>query len=487
MMISIEPLASCGPPAGIKAPPAPASNYDTTTTLTTHFLLQIDNMEHLSLYLVTFNCARTPIDVDPFAAHLFDALLTNARDTSPTLSEPPELLVFCVQEIAPIAYAFLGGSYLTPYFDSFDKAVHQAVAKQWNTDTHYVNLVKDNVGMTGLMVYAREDVTDKVSRIDTAHVGLGYLQMGNKGAVGARLGYATGEQDGGNTDLTFVAAHLAPMEDAYEHRNADWRTIVERLVFSKQGSADTRSFDADGDSEEQTALLRDSTGSNQRGLITPTTYLFLGGDLNYRTGDASPMESDRSRFPKRRAEPGSQAHYSQLLKDDQLMREMRKSRCFHGLQEAPIKFPPTYKYAMSHRNGDDWNWSLRRWPSWCDRFLFLDSPSWMSKLGKVVPHAYDALPLFATSDHRPVALSVSVPLAAIEVPDEIGAASDVRLAPPFPIDPDWSRKQNAARTREIAVGCLAYLGLTWEGNGLLLATTLGVLGTWFVLQSLLVE
>ncbi|RJE24084.1 IPPc [Aspergillus sclerotialis] len=439
-------------------------------------------MEYLNLYMLTFNCARTPIDVDQFAVHLFDALPKSANNF-----EPPELIVLYLQEIAPIAYAFLGGSYLTPYFNRFDRAVGQAVAKRW--DTNYVNVVTENNGMTGLLVYARSDVTDKVSWIDTAQVGVGFLDMGNKGAVGARLGYMTNELGGGTMDMTFIAAHLAPMEYAFEQRNGDWRSIVERLVFARQRTS-RKSIDAGNNSEERRALLRDSTEytgrDDQLGMFVPTTYLFVGGDLNYRTSNAGPKENDHIRFPRPNTDPTSPTHYSQLLKEDQLIREMKKSRCFQGLSEAPIDFPPTYKYTSPSAGNEEWKWASRRWPSWCDRILYLDTPSWMPGLPGVKPHVYDALPVFSSSDHRPVALSISIPLKSIQVPDDDGElADDVRLAAPFQIDPDWERKRNAARTREVIVGIVAYLGMTWEGNGLLIATTIGILGAWFVLQSFL--
>lgn len=432
-------------------------------------------MDSLNLYHLTFNCARSPIDVDLFATHLFDAV------PHPSSFEPPELIVLYLQEIAPIAYAFIGGTYLAPYFKAFDKAVDQAVSKRW--DTHYTNVVRENIGMTGLVVYARSDVTGDISWIDTAQVGLGLHEMGNKGAVGARLGYQTREDD--TMDLAFIAAHLAPMEYAVEQRNLDWRYIVERLVFSRQRSDRERSA-AGNDSEERTALLRDSTDRSRddQGLFVPTTHLFLGGDLNYRTSNTGPTNDDYARFPRAGADPGSPSHYSQLLKDDQLTREMQRGKCFHGLSEAPIDFPPTYKYIGLGVNDEDWRWARGRWPSWCDRILYLDTPTWMPGVPKIQPHVYDALPLFPTSDHRPVALSVSVPLKSISVPEDVEEEADVRLAAPFERDPDWARRRRAARMEEVMVGIIAYLGLTWEGNGLLVASTLGILGTWLVLRSL---
>lgn len=447
--------------------------------------------DDLGLYILTANCARNLIDVDLFAAHLFDVLPAEAGSFG-----APALLMLSLQEIAPIAYSFLGASYLTPYFDAFVKAVKKATTKRWNES--YVNLVRDHTGMTGLMVFVRADLSDNISWIDSAHVGFGLQEMGNKGAVGARLGYAVDKNQSKTVDLTFVAAHLAPMEDALEQRNLDWQSIVERLVFSQQDFSPKRPSEEGFNPDERTALLRDRRPSSDHSqlpsrhdLFAPNTYLFLAGDLNYRTSDVSPTKADLARFPRRSASRDNPAHYSNLLKDDQLAREMHLGRSFHGLSEAPIDFPPTYKYSdaarksapLDHDSADaEWKWSSHRWPSWCDRILYLDSPAHTGSSRRVKPHVYDALPLLPQSDHRPVALAVSVPLGPSSGP-ETDQPTSAKTVAPFAIDPQWQARRDAARRKEIVVGVLAYLGLTWEGNGLLLASTLGIVGAWVALQS----
>jgi hypothetical protein len=455
-------------------------------------------MEELNLYILTSNCARNLIDVDLVAAHFFDVL--------PSSSPAPELIVLSLQELAPIAYSFLGGSYLLPYFNAFIKAVKQATAKQWNES--YVTLVKDHIGMTGLMVFARADIADRIAWIDTAHVGVGVQETGNKGAVGARLGYVVEGRSSQTVDLTFVAAHLAPMEDGLAQRNLDWQSIVERLVFSHRQTSPRTVEDASQATDESTSLLdeRGHTSSHhgQQNLFAPNSYLFLAGDLNYRTSDISPQKEDTMRFPKRNADPSSPSHYSHLLQEDQLIREMRAGRTFHGLSEAPINFPPTYKFSDAAQqaarqeleNSDsntEWKWSSHRWPSWCDRILYLDDAVASRGAGEgtahrtVKPVVYDALPLFPHSDHRPVALAVSVPLrpaAANHMARDANDVSKTGIVAPFAIDPTWRSRRDAARRKEIVVGVLAYLGLTWEGNGMVLASVVGLVGAWVVLRSI---
>jgi hypothetical protein len=437
-------------------------------------------MDALGVYVLTFNCAKNVINVDSFADHFFDALPASGAGSS-----APDLIFLSLQEIAPIAYSFLGGSLLLPYFNAFRRAVQKASAQKWNQ--HYVNFLTDHTGMTGLMLFARDDTLRKIAWKDTAHVGFGFQQMGNKGAVGARLGYVVDGHTSKTVDLSFVAAHLAPMEDSYEQRNLDWQSIVERLVFTHDKSKPTTRASVD----ENTRLLDDAASAHAEGsrrdLFAPNAYLFLAGDLNYRTSDIKPSVEEIAQFPRRDIDVDDPRHYSHLLEKDQLKREMNHGRTFHGLSEAPIDFPPTYKYSDAAcdavRQGLDaknqeWKWSNHRWPSWCDRILYLDKPSWVGESGKVTPLAYNALPLFAESDHRPVALVASVPLGSSE-----GAPG--RDLAPFFLDPNWESKRDIARRKEIVVGGLAYLGLTREGNGLLVALLFGMFGAYFILRSLL--
>ncbi|KAL4933169.1 putative inositol 5-phosphatase [Aspergillus undulatus] len=449
-------------------------------------------MENLRIYFFTYNCALSLIDVNHFSDHFFDAYPTDS--SSPNSS--PDLIVLSLQEIAPLAYAFLGGSFLTPYFTSYIQSIDRAALKRW--DTQYVNVLAEHSGMTAQMVFARSDVVDHLSPPDIAKVGFGFQEIGNKGAVASRLSYRGRRDAVAGVDLTLVAAHLAPMEDAVEKRNADWRSMVERLVFTG-GDGDSKSGDGNGDGNEESesaALLPVSSSDSDGkypGLYAPSRYLFIGGDLNYRTADRFPTPGDKKKFPQANAEPDDPLHFSQLLKDDQLKREMGLSRCFHGLSEAPITFPPTYKYDHKAQAAardpvepdrvPEWKWTSHRWPSWCDRILFLDTPLGKGQEAKVNVLNYDALPVSPTSDHRPVALTVDVPVLERKAADA-DAYAEPQPAP-FQTDPEWARRRAVAEKKEYVVGCLAYLGFTREGNALALASAIGILGAWFVLRSLL--
>lgn len=438
-------------------------------------------MAFLDVYTVTFNCGRKLVKPEVFARHLF-SVLPNLLE-----SKVPTILILSLQEIAPISYSFLGGSFLVSYFDRFRHAVCLATASL--DDRRYVNFITRSVGMTAIMAFVLEDQAEHIKSLATGGVGVGLQEMGNKGAVGLRFTYSVGDDA---IELSVVAAHLAPMEDALERRNQDWKSIVQRLVFTpvdQDATNKARGEERSQYDDDNVPLLESlDSAARESQLYKKTSYIIFAGDLNYRTSRFRPGLSDSQTFPQPTDDVNDLRHFSHLLKHDQLSQEMKAQRTCHGLQEAEINFPPTYKFSDNQRavaDGDNdkvWDWAKHRWPSWCDRILYLVPPSWKeSESSPIHVHVYSALPLMSTSDHRPVALSLSLPLTSHEEITDGNAKSNS----PFGIDPRWRDKRNAARRIEFVAGLMAYLGLTWEGNGILLAMTIGALGGWAVIRGVL--
>ncbi|OQN96395.1 hypothetical protein B0A48_17647 [Cryoendolithus antarcticus] len=433
-------------------------------------------MSNLSIYITTFNTARTL----PSLTHLASALFSDPPTPSPI---PPDLIVLCLQELAPLGYSFLGAAYLTPYFSRLSNVVQRAVAARFEDGVEYETLLAQNVGMTGLMVFVRRDVRERVRWIETAGVGVGVWEMGNKGAVGARLGVVGEDEE--VVPVTFVSAHLAAGEGEVERRNEDWKSICEGLVFTREVSSPSQ----DTSMEESAPLLGEASSPSSKdpttssssisSLFSPPSHIFLAGDLNYRTSSTSPRPSDHQTWPS----PLSATHtFQSLLASDQLTRERLAHRTLHNLTESLVTFNPTYKYSASaqahpaaqsvgkgskpEEPGSD-AWARHRVPSWCDRILYL--PSSNPRIA-----SYTALPVQPSSDHRPVALAFS-----IELEPAVGAEA------PFKVKKDWNERRAVARRLEVIVGLAAYLGWTWEGEALLVATVVGIVGVGLVVRALI--
>ncbi|KAJ9664412.1 hypothetical protein H2198_000341 [Neophaeococcomyces mojaviensis] len=436
-------------------------------------------MDYLKIYIITFNCGRKQIEPEVFANYLFDGW------EDPSSSDSlPDLIVFKLQEIAPLGYAFLGNNFVKPYFHCFRQALKTAVKK--HTDKHqvehvdYFNVIARNSGLTGMMVFTKDDLSNRIQTLNIAEVGVGVSEMGNKGAIGMRIGWQL-PNSRELVHLTFVSAHLAPFEAEMERRDQDYRDIVKGLVFTNE---DAREWREVNHRDENVPLLQDDSTEldmstdPMRGMYTDNSYLFFGGDLNYRTALTGPARDDSNHYPQPRKDTKDALHYAHLLEKDQLTQQLQQSKTLHGLTEQKIDFPPTYKYktidekpVICDDETSEWQWSEHRWPSWCDRILFSSTSSLKVKAGK-----YAALPIFRTSDHRPVALSAAVPLQKV-------SASDFASLAPVHIDRQFKPRRDAARRKELAVGLVAYLGWTWEGNALVLGTIVALLGAVWVSQS----
>ncbi|RYP26810.1 hypothetical protein DL768_011528 [Monosporascus sp. mg162] len=433
----------------------------------------------VDIFILTFNAAKNSINVPGFANHLYNAFHNNAT----TL---PELVVLSLQEMAPLAKAFIGGSILKPYFQRYESAVNLAAAKfltgEGQTppkDNIYRLATVRNVSMTGIMLLARDKYA--VRNVRTTELSFGAADMANKGAVGLRFLYTKEDESGQSrqTELTFVGTHLQAFEWKLETRNKNWQSIVSGLVFEDpRRYISGRAPQSEDGGEEQRLLEQDGTqrALHDISIYKPGSHLFVTGDLNYRLSTTAPETG--AVFPS--IDPGSPDHYSRFFVMDQLTAEKAAGRTLHGLSEAEIKFPPTYKLKVlpkkrpetetdllraeqgeddDEEEGAEWKWVIYRWPGWCDRVLYLDIPWWAkdatsSKNLEMKVTAYNALPAVRTSDHRAVYLRVDVPViepadlapspAAIEA--ELtrsinGHMVDPRVRLPFPIDPgSWDHR-----------------------------------------------
>jgi len=246
-------------------------------------------------------------------------------------------------------------------------------------------------------------------------------------------------------------------------------------------------------------------------IFKPTSHLFLAGDLNYRISSTTPPA--RSPFPSFYHPPSDPLHWSHFLPRDQLTAEREAGRTMNGLSEAPITFGPSYKYdvlpeaeaenaenfAQVKAEGEvPWRWAPHRWPSWCDRALYLDIAPWVKRRkpeAAIEVRAYDIMPLMRSSDHRPVFLRATVPILGPEEmapPPPPPAAeggegglreedmADPRIALPVPIDPHAWERRAAARRREVVAGWSMFVWATREGAALIGTALLVAGATWWL-------
>ncbi|KAK4369623.1 hypothetical protein RND71_013415 [Anisodus tanguticus] len=230
----------------------------------------------------------------------------------------------------------------------------------------YVRIVSKQMVGIYVSVWVRRRLRRHINNLQVSAVGIGLMgYMGNKGSVSVSMSLF-------QSRLCFVCSHLSSgqKDGAEQRRNSDVNEITRRTRFSSI-------FDTDTD-EPQTIPSHDQ--------------IFWFGDLNYRISMAD--------AEVRKLVANKQ--WNELLKSDQLNKELRKGHVFAGWKEGLINFAPTYKYEF---NSDRYNGEItkegekKRSPAWCDRIL------WLGKGIKQLLYKRAELRL---SDHRPVSSMFSV-------------------------------------------------------------------------------
>ena len=307
-------------------------------------------MSQLSCYVTTFNCGRNLLDVDFFANYLFNGTRTSNET-------PPDILVLNLQEIAPIAHSFIGGTFIAPYFSRYVEAIRKATIERFGPERQdeYELIASENVGMVAIMVFVRRQMQTFARDIEIAGVGVGYQEMGNKGAVGVRLHVSNEDDDTAPTRITFVAAHLAPGEEACDRRNLDWRGICEGLVFErKHNSRRHRPLGQGARSRFFPMKARTTTVQTHRLYFLRTSHIFFAGDLNYRTADSGPQPTDFSTWP---SSTNDITAYTKLLQRESAYTRTKRLAA-HCIISQRVTFP-SHQHTNIHRLHRNSHHSLR--------------------------------------------------------------------------------------------------------------------------------
>ncbi|CAM6093328.1 unnamed protein product [Calypogeia fissa] len=231
-------------------------------------------------------------------------------------------------------------------------------------------------GQMRLLVFVREDAEKAICDVDSGSeaTGVGHV-MANKGGV--CIGFKFWD-----TGLCFVNSHLAAHPGQCEARNSNYREIAGQL----------------------------RVGLQSMDILNQYHHVFWFGDLNYRLDFAQvsdkPLTPQRT-FWKEIVKKINFREYGDLLKYDELRREISANRVLHGFKEGEINFAPTFKMQREAKDVYD----QKRMPAWCDRILWRNLPGCTVKLGK-----YVSAPELATSDHKPVAATFSLMSHALPAP-----------------------------------------------------------------------
>ncbi|GJN94692.1 hypothetical protein Rhopal_007783-T1 [Rhodotorula paludigena] len=351
-----------------------------------------------------------------------------------------ELLVFSFQELDLSTEAMLR---YTPYREEVWRTALEA-ALRTRTDVSYEKLHSRQLVGALMLVYVREDVKHRVSDVSSASMATGLLGLvANKGVVGVRLRYR-------DAPLTFLNSHLAAFVQNTAQRNAQFRDTAAQLVFPRSSSSSTGAV-----AEGWTPDLRPgkSTPAGEGWSVWECEALVWMGDLNYRV-DLPRADVDRMVKNK---------EHELLLHFDQLRIQKQHGLAFQDFEEAPITFPPSFKFDVGTQIYD--TSEKQRVPSWTDRILYLGM---RRDSVRVLDNTYTSHPNVTMSDHKPVSAMLAVSVYDVvaekrkEVEQEImaeldrfdnDALPDVKLAPGPSVDFDVVRYDEPVTSEIEVVNC----------------------------------
>ncbi|KAL5250458.1 hypothetical protein ACHWQZ_G016251 [Mnemiopsis leidyi] len=224
---------------------------------------------------------------------------------------------------------------------------HVLVRSESLGDIHLIIMVRRE------MIWIMRDVQSS-----TVACGAGGV-MRNKGAVGIVLTVF-------GSSILFITAHLRAHTTKVKERNVDAVRIATSLDFSRYNSKQTSGEELTLDCTENVDCV------------------FWSGDLNYRV--TCERDVAEKAIQSNNLEP--------LIKNDQLLEQIREKAAFRGFSEAPISFPPTFKFDPGSVEYD--TSAKQRVPSWTDRILY------KSRQDSITPQIYHYCPTLTFSDHRPV-------------------------------------------------------------------------------------
>ncbi|KAI2799902.1 Inositol polyphosphate phosphatase, catalytic domain ues [Blomia tropicalis] len=255
----------------------------------------------------------------------------------------------------------------------------------------YVRLRRDRYMITSLSIYVRRDRLNQYYDVLSDSVTTDtYYQ---KGGIGVRLRYR-------DVKFAFVAAHLAAHDDFYEKRIKDYWQIIDQLRFTDMGKDNVLDHD----------------------------FAFFLGDLNFRINELS--DKYVHDFISSAQGNTNLDTWLPLLKYDQLNIARTQKRAFSEFEEAPITFPPTFKFFP-----DTNNYNPKRKPAYTDRILFrntLKNKVSNNEQWKVTikMENYASIPEFLFSDHKPVRAIAKISLETFDIKMKTSRRRRMVRAPP---------------------------------------------------------
>jgi phosphatidylinositol-bisphosphatase len=219
-------------------------------------------------------------------------------------------------------------------------------------DKYQIMKELDLVGLY-ILIFVRSSCIKYIKNFDYQIIKTGLKgALGNKGSLLLRFNL-------NDTNIALACSHLSSGQDKNEERKSEIINVL-NTTFKKYPSVKFKDYN----------------------------YYFYFGDVNTRL-DLTLDNPKLIELVQKHSEDINN-EFNDLLQYDQFNKYQKESNIIAEMDEAKIKFSPTYKYFVGKCAYD----IEKRIPSWCDRIFF-------KKYSETVPLAYNKC-LLTVSDHQPI-------------------------------------------------------------------------------------
>eukprot|EP00761_Pharyngomonas_kirbyi_P010902 gb/GECH01010925.1/.p1 GENE.gb/GECH01010925.1/~~gb/GECH01010925.1/.p1 ORF type:complete len:1084 (+),score=378.63 gb/GECH01010925.1/:1-3252(+) len=272
---------------------------------------------------------------------------------------------------------------------------------------NYKLIISQELWGINIVLFVNSKHGRKIGNAESGFQGTGVLGgLGNKGATALSMKF-------NDTSMAFIGCHLAAGQDKVNERNNNLDQILQNLRL----------------------------GIKELDILMQHHYVFIMGDLNYRLDMHSVDQA---------LEKCEENDIRGMVKNDQLLNQIKSNLALSHFKEGKINFLPTYKYSPGTLNFD-----TSRIPSFTDRILYKTYPTL-----KIRVLEYGRCDDVLSSDHVPLysifRVNTQLPFGSVFSKND----GDLEICFPGGIR---VCDMPAANSQKISKPILAFHGLFMEG------------------------
>ena len=224
--------------------------------------------------------------------------------------------------------------------------------KSSNNDSYQFMKDLDLIGLY-VLIFVKSSCINYIKNFDYQIIKTGLKgTFGNKGSLLLRFNI-------NDSNIALACNHLSAGQDKNEERKSEILNVL-NTSFKKYSSLLFKDYD----------------------------YYFFFGDINVRL-DIS-FNDDIFQDLVMNHSRDTNTEFGSLMQYDQFYKYQKENTTISEMNEAPIRFSPTYKFNLGTTNYD----ISQRIPSWCDRIFY-------KRNSNTIPLAYNKC-LLCLSDHQPI-------------------------------------------------------------------------------------